>query len=103
MAVCAGNGIPDPKGWEAPSDLGRSGRHHATIITTKKYFYYVSNEERMAHKIKMAIQGFSDSGQNVKTIKDSSIVPAGYMHDSMGYVYYGCYTKQETVRKDSIL
>ena len=37
----------------------------ATIITTKKYFYYVSNEERMAHKIKMAIQGFSDSGQNV--------------------------------------
>lgn len=65
----------------------------ATIITTKKYFYYVSNEERMAHKIKMAIQGFSDSGQNVKTIKDSS----------MGYVYYGCYTKQETVRKDSIL
>lgn len=50
----------------------------ATIITTKKYFYYVSNEERMAHKIKMAIQGFSDSGQNVKTIKDSSIVPAGY-------------------------
>ena len=30
----------------------------ATIITTKKYFYYVSNEERMAHKIKMAIQGF---------------------------------------------
>lgn len=64
---------------------------------------YVSNEERMAHKIKMAIQGFSDSGQNVKTIKDSSIVPAGYMHDSMGYVYYGCYTKQETVRKDSIL
>lgn len=57
----------------------------------------------MAHKIKMAIQGFSDSGQNVKTIKDSSIVPAGYMHDSMGYVYYGCYTKQETVRKDSIL
>lgn len=75
----------------------------ATIITTKKYFYYVSNEERMAHKIKMAIQGFSDSGQNVKTIKDSSIVPAGYMHDSMGYVYYGCYTIQETVRKDSIL
>ena len=75
----------------------------ATIITTKKYFYYVSNEERMAHKIKMAIQGFSDSGQNVKTIKASSIVPAGYMHDSMGYVYYGCYTKQETVRKDSIL
>ena len=32
----------------------------ATIITTKKYFYYVSNEERMAHKIKMATQGFSD-------------------------------------------
>ena len=29
----------------------------ATIITTKKYFDYVSNEERMAHKIKMAIQG----------------------------------------------
>ena len=28
MAVCAGNGIPDSKGWEAPSDLGRSGRHH---------------------------------------------------------------------------
>ena len=36
----------------------------------------MSNEERMAHKIKMAIQGFSDSGQNVKTIKDSSIVPS---------------------------
>jgi len=28
LAVCAGNGIPDSKGWEAPSDLGRSGRHH---------------------------------------------------------------------------
>ena len=28
MAVSAGNGIPDHKSWEAPSDLGRSGRHH---------------------------------------------------------------------------
>jgi len=28
LTVCAGNGIPDSKGWEAPSDLGRSGRHH---------------------------------------------------------------------------
>lgn len=28
LAVSAGNGIPGPKSWEAPSDLGRSGRHH---------------------------------------------------------------------------
>ena len=28
MAVCAGNGIPDSKGWEAPSDASRSGRYH---------------------------------------------------------------------------
>lgn len=33
MAVSAGNGIPDPKSWEAPSDLGRSGRHHISIKT----------------------------------------------------------------------
>ena len=73
----------------------------AAIVTTKKYFYYMSNEERMAHKIKMATQGFADSGQNIKMLKDSSVVPAGYVHDS--YVHYGCYTKQETVRKDSVL
>ena len=28
MAVCAGHGIPDSKGWEAPSDASRSGRYH---------------------------------------------------------------------------
>ena len=27
-AVSTGNEIPDLKGWEAPSDFGRSGRHH---------------------------------------------------------------------------
>ena len=32
MAVSAGNGIPDPKSWEAPSDFGRSGRHHCEDI-----------------------------------------------------------------------
>lgn len=48
----------------------------------------------------MASQGFEDSGQNVKMIKDSSVVPTGYMQDS--YVYYGGYTKQETVRKDNV-
>ena len=32
MAVCAGNGIPDSKGWEAPSDASRSGRYHKTLL-----------------------------------------------------------------------
>ena len=61
----------------------------AVIVTTRKHFYYMSAEEKRMHKIKMASQGFEDSGQNVKMIKDS-------------YVYYGGYTKQETVRKDNV-
>ena len=36
MAVCVGNGIPDSKGWEAPSDLGRSGRYHEYIASEKE-------------------------------------------------------------------
>ena len=28
MVVSIGNGTPDPKSWEAPSDISRSGRHH---------------------------------------------------------------------------
>ena len=32
MAVYTDNGILDPKGWEASSDLGRSGRHHCIQI-----------------------------------------------------------------------
>ena len=30
QAVPTGNGIPNPKGWEAPSDSSRSGRHHVS-------------------------------------------------------------------------
>lgn len=68
-------------------------------------FFYAKNISKYSdilemHKIKMASQGFEDSGQNVKMIKDSSVVPTGYMQDS--YVYYGGYTKQETVRKDNV-
>lgn len=40
----------------------------AVIVTTRKHFYYMSAEEKRMHKIKMASQGFEDSGQNVKMI-----------------------------------
>lgn len=50
-------------------------------------------------------------GYSIKSLDYVEILPFAVlaynsifdMHDSMGYVYYGCYTKQETVRKDSIL
>lgn len=41
----------------------------AVIVTTRKHFYYMSAEEKRMHKIKMASQGFEDSGQNVKNDK----------------------------------
>ena len=53
MAVSADNGIPDPKSWEAPSDLGRSGRHHKDEI--KLFSHHIQNNyfEWMEYKVYM--------------------------------------------------
>lgn len=53
MAVSADNGIPDHKSWEAPSDLGRSGRHHKDEI--KLFSHHIQNNyfEWMEYKVYM--------------------------------------------------
>jgi hypothetical protein len=56
--------------------------------------------KKKQHKIDMINHGFEDSGQVVKKLRDISFLPSDWIHDS--YVYYGCYIKQETMRKEKI-
>ena len=53
MAVCAGNGIPDSKGWEAPSDFGRSGRHHRAVMAAYGFSLKMSEEDCVAELMKL--------------------------------------------------
>lgn len=70
----------------------------AVVVTTKEHYYYASDSEKKQHKIDMINHGFEDSGQVVKRLRDISFLPSDWIHDS--YVYYGCYIKQETMRKE---
>ena len=72
----------------------------AVVVTTKEHYYYASDSEKKQHKIDMINHGFEDSGQVVKKLRDISFLPSDWIHDS--YVYYGCYIKQETMRKEKI-
>lgn len=74
MAVCAGNGIPDSKGWEAPSDLGRSGRHHVPSELDGQKIAFSESELTPDLLSNLA----ENNVRSVKVMSDESIA-AGYM------------------------
>ena len=67
MVVSIGNGTPDPKSREAPSDISRSGRHHASSLGGKSVvvfekLYTAEGKEIANH------EDINDEGQTVKLV-----------------------------------